>query len=83
MSDEKIPVPKDEVNGNFLCCFPTRSWSGKRINGYQVVEKSFDEKEPMRQLSVLLMPRLDLLLIILMTWICFHLRKVTSYTCRH
>ena len=27
-----------------FCCFPTRSWSGKRINGYRVVEKSFDEK---------------------------------------
>ena len=45
MSNEKIPVSKDEVNANILCCFPTRSWSGKRINGYQVVEKSFDEKE--------------------------------------
>ena len=45
MSNEKIPVPKDEVNAKFLCCFPTRSWSGKRINGYQVVEKSYDEQE--------------------------------------
>ena len=45
MSNEKIPVPKDEVNANFLCCFPTISWSGKRINGCQVVEKSYDEKE--------------------------------------
>ena len=45
MSNEKIPVPKDEVNANFLCCFPTPSWSGKTINGYQVVEKSFDEKQ--------------------------------------
>ena len=46
MSNEKIPVSKDdEVNANFLCCFPTRSWSGKRINGYQVVEKSYDEIE--------------------------------------
>ena len=46
MSNEKIPVSKDdEVNANFLCCIPTRSWSGKRINGYQVVEKSYDEIE--------------------------------------
>ena len=44
MSDEKISVPKDEVNGNFLCCFPTRSWNGERINGCRVVEKSYDEK---------------------------------------
>ena len=44
MSDEKISVPKDEVNGNFLCCFPTRSKNVERINGYQVVEKSYDEK---------------------------------------
>jgi hypothetical protein len=44
MSNGKIPVPKDEVSINFYSCFPTRSWSGKRINGYQVVEKSFDEK---------------------------------------
>ena len=47
MSDrpvEKIPLPKDEVNSSLFCCFPTRSWSGKRINGYQVVEKSFDER---------------------------------------
>ena len=44
MSDEKIPVPKDKANGNFLCCFPTRSWSGERINQCQVVKKSFDEK---------------------------------------
>ena len=36
MTNEKIPVPKDELNAKFLCCFPTRSWSGKRINGYQV-----------------------------------------------
>ena len=43
MSDEKISVPKDEVNGNFLCCFPTRSWNGERINGCRVVEKSYDE----------------------------------------
>ena len=45
MSVEKIPLPKDEVNSSLFCCFPTRSWSGKRINGYRVVEKSFDEKE--------------------------------------
>ena len=45
MPNEKIPVPKDEINAKFLCCFPTRSWSGKRINGYQVVEKSYDEIE--------------------------------------
>jgi hypothetical protein len=45
MSKEKIPVPKDKVNAKFLCCFPTRSWSGKRINGCQVVVKSYDEKE--------------------------------------
>ena len=44
MANSKIPLPKDEVNSNLFCCFPTRSWSGKRINGYQVVEKSFDEK---------------------------------------
>ena len=48
MLDEKIPVPKDrwkdEVNTNFFCCFRTRSWRGKRINGYRVVKKSFDEK---------------------------------------
>ena len=44
MSVEKIPLPKDEVNSSLFCCFPTRSWSGKRINGYRVVEKSFDEK---------------------------------------
>ena len=44
MSDEKNSVPKDEVNGNFLCCFPTRSKNVERINGYQVVEKSYDEK---------------------------------------
>ena len=42
MSDEKIPVPKDEANGNFLCCFPTRSWSGEKINQCHVVKKSFD-----------------------------------------
>ena len=45
MPNEKIPVPKGEVNAKFLCCFPSRSWSGKRINGYQVVGKSYDEKE--------------------------------------
>ena len=46
MSNEKIPVPKeDEVNTKFLCCFPTTSLSGKRINGYQVVEKYNDEME--------------------------------------
>ena len=46
MSNEKIPVPKkDEVNTKFLCCFPTTSLSGKRVNGYQVVEKSYDEQE--------------------------------------
>ena len=39
MSVEKIPLPKDEVNSSLFCCFPTRSWSGKRINGYQVDEK--------------------------------------------
>jgi hypothetical protein len=44
MSVEKIPLPKDEVNYSLFCCFPTRSLSGKRINGYRVVEKSFDEK---------------------------------------
>ena len=44
MSDEKIPVPKDEANGNFLCCFPTRSWSGEKINQCQVVKKSFDNE---------------------------------------
>ena len=48
MSDKKIPVPKDrwkdEVDTNFFCCFRTRSWSGKRINGYRVVKKSFHEK---------------------------------------
>ena len=48
MTNEKIPVPKDrwkdEVNTNFFCCFRTRSWVGKRINGYRVVKKSFDEK---------------------------------------
>ena len=44
MSDQKIPLPKDEVNSSLFCCFPTRSWSGKRINGYRVVEKSYDEK---------------------------------------
>ena len=48
MSDEKIPVPKDEVNDNLLCCFPTgfptRSWSGERINRCQVVKKSFDNE---------------------------------------
>ena len=44
MSVEKIPLPKDEVNSSLFCCFPTRSWSGKGINGYQVVKKSFDEK---------------------------------------
>lgn len=48
MSNEKIPVPKDrwkdEVNTNFFCCFRTRSWRGKRINGYRVVKKSFDQK---------------------------------------
>ena len=37
----------------------------------------------MRQLSALLMPHLELQLIILMTWICFHIRKVTRYTCRN
>ena len=36
-----------------------------------------------RQLSVLLMPRLELPLIILMTWICLHFRNVTRYTCRN
>ena len=45
MPNEKIPVPKDEVNAKFLCCFPTRSWSGKSINGYKIVEKSYDEIE--------------------------------------
>ena len=44
MANNEIPLPKDEVNSNLFCCFPTQSWSGKRINGYQVVEKSFDEK---------------------------------------
>ena len=44
MSDEKISVSKDEVNGNFLCCFPTRSKNVERINGCRVVEKSYDEK---------------------------------------
>ena len=44
MSVEKIPLPKDEVKSSLFCCFPTQSWSGKRINGYQVVKKSFDEK---------------------------------------
>ena len=44
MSDEKISMPKDEVNGNSLCCFPTRSKNVERINGCQVVEKSYDEK---------------------------------------
>ena len=44
MSDEKTPVPKDEANGNFLCCFPTRSWSGEKINQCQVVKKSFDNE---------------------------------------
>ena len=37
----------------------------------------------LRQLSALLMPRLELQLIILMTWICFHFRKVNRYTCRN
>ena len=45
MLNVKIPVPKHEVNANILCCFPTLSWSGKRINGYRVAEKSYDEKE--------------------------------------
>ena len=44
MSDERISVPKDEVNGNFLCCFPSRSKNVERINGCRVVEKSYDEK---------------------------------------
>ena len=44
MSNEKILVPKDEVNANFLCCFPTRSWSGEKINQCQVVKKSFDNE---------------------------------------
>ena len=44
MPNNEIPLPKDEVNSSLFCCFPTRSWSGKRINGYRVVEKSFDEK---------------------------------------
>ena len=44
MPNNEIPLPKDEVNSSLLCCFTTRSWSGKRINGYRVVEKSFDEK---------------------------------------
>ena len=55
MSDrpvEKIPLPKDEVNSSLFCCFPTRSWSGKRINGYQVVEKSFDERRKIFILGV-------------------------------
>ena len=44
MTDEKIPVPKDEVNGNFLCSFPTWSWSGERIDQCQVVKKFFDNE---------------------------------------
>ena len=44
MSVERIPLPKDEVNSSLFCCFPTRSWSGKRINGYHVVEMSFDKR---------------------------------------
>ena len=37
----------------------------------------------MCQLCALLMPRLELPLIILMTWICLHFRKVIRYTCRN
>ena len=44
MSVERILLPKDEVNSSLFCCFPTPSWIGKRINGYQVVEMSFDER---------------------------------------
>ena len=43
--DKKIPLPKDEVNSSLLCCIPTRSRSGKRINGHKVVEESFDWEE--------------------------------------
>ena len=39
--------------------------------------------QPVCQLCALLMPRLELPLIILMTWICLHFRKVTRYTCRN
>ena len=53
MSVEKIPLPKDETACcNLFCCFPTRSWSGKRINGYQGVEKSFDERRKIFILGV-------------------------------
>ena len=45
--------------------------------------KTLKTRKQLRQLSALLMPRLELPLIILMTWICFHFRKVNRYTCRN
>ena len=39
--------------------------------------------QPVCQLCALLMPRLELPLIILMTWICLHFRNVTRYTCKN
>ena len=52
-------------------------------SGREYVRRKGSRKQVMGQLSALLMPRLELQLINLMTWICFHFRKVTRYTCRN
>ena len=111
MSDEKIPVPKQqeqreklkrmqldmqreveerrrlqkeeavkarqEANGNFLCCFPTRSWSGERINQCQVVRKSFDNEG---QIFILRLKGSELLVTLTKDLIkSLHTKKVDTY----
>ena len=80
MSVEKIPLPKDEVNSSLFCCFPTRSWSGKRINGYQVVEMSFDERG---QFFILRLKNQELLVTLTKNLIkslhCIHDKKNCTY----
>ena len=77
MSDEKNPVPKDEINGNSLCCFPTRSWSGERIYGSQVVKKSFDNEG---QIFILRLKDSKLLVTLTKDLIkSLHTKKVDTY----
>ena len=85
-NEDKIIELEEMVSNNLIESEAAMSYLSQPKTECDKLETNCSSNEDckqLRQLSVLLMPRLDLLLIILMTWICFHLRKVTRYTCRH